>query len=86
MPIYQYKCPKCLLEEEVISSMSDIGKARFHCGEVMERIWCIPKIIMKQSGNDMALNALNDRDTKYMKPEQKQMAVQGLEKPNKVFY
>jgi len=86
MPLYQYRCPKCLSEEEVVSPISDLDKAKFHCGEVMERIWSTPSIVMKQTGNEMALNSLNSKETAYMKPLQKQWAAEGLKKPDKVFF
>ncbi len=86
MPIYQYRCPTCLSEEEVISSISDFDKAPFHCGEVMQRIWSIPRIVVKQTSSGMALDTLNGMDTSYMKPMHKQWAAEGLKKPDKVFY
>ncbi len=86
MPIYQYRCPKCLSEEEVVSSISDLDKAKFHCGEVMERLWPTPRIIIKQNSNEMALNTLNSMDTNYMKPMHKQWAMEGIKKPKKVLY
>ncbi len=87
MPIYQYRCIKCLSEEEVISSISDLDKVRFHCGEVMERIWTVPQSpVMKPTGAGMALDSLNSKDTKHIKEHYKQLAIQGLEKPPKLFY
>ncbi len=88
MPIYEYCCPKCSYPREIVLPMDERDNSQFClCGEVMMRTMSLPRPpIMKQNGNDMALNSLNSKETRHMKPLQKQWAAEGLKKPEKVFY
>ncbi len=88
MPIYVYRCSKCGEDEEIILPMSQNNIAHSHsCGTRMQRIITVPKlVVMKRTGNEIALDSLNDGATDYMKPEHKAIALKGIEKPEKAFY
>lgn len=88
MPLYNYKCPKCLVSEESYCKVEERNIPKFHlCGCAMDRIISLPQMpIIRQSGNEMALNSLNSKDTDYIKPEHKMKALQGTEKPQRVFF
>lgn len=88
MPIYEYHCPNCGEDEEVMLPMNKLNTARFHlCGCEMQRLMTIPQPpIMKSTGKGMALESLNSKGTSHMKPETKMAAAKGLENPGKVFY
>lgn len=78
MPIYVYQCDKCLAKEEVLSSIEDRDKIRNHCNIPMRRLVSIPLVLEKKTGNQMALDALNSKQTSHIKPEIKALAAQGL--------
>ena len=88
MPIYNYRCHTCHVDEDLLLKVSEMDLPQTHsCGSVMERVMSIPfRPIMRQTGNDMALNSLNSRDTRHMKPEAKQKAAAGLERPPKTIW
>ncbi len=86
MPIYVYRCPECFAEEEIIMSIGN-DCSRGHCNSIMQRMITLPQpAIIKQTGNDMALNSLNSKDTRHMRTQQKAIAAKGLECPPKVFF
>lgn len=64
MPIYRFRCPDCLKEEEVILLMANRNDTRVHsCGAVMERLMSIPcPAIFKIYGKDTVLKTLNKED------------------------
>ena len=79
MPIYRFACPVCKSEEEVVLPMSRMESTRFcPCGADMQRLMTATRSIIKKTGVGMALDALNSKDTNYMKPEHKRLAAQGL--------
>ena len=49
IPIYNYSCPKCGKEEEVIKSMKDIDVAEMcpACTTFMERMISLPTVVWK---------------------------------------
>lgn len=78
MPIYTYGCEKCQAEVEVLLPIGDRDKVRMHCNSPMRRLVGIPFVREKKTGNQMALDALNSKQTSHMKPEMKALAAQGL--------
>jgi hypothetical protein len=80
MSIYVYHCPICNMDEEIILPMRYSNEPHFHsCGHQMQKCITLPQpSIIKQTGDDMALNSLNDNSTDYIKPWQKKIAAQGL--------
>ncbi len=78
MPIYVYRCEKCDIEVDILLPIEDRDKPRIHCNIPMMRVFGIPIIREKKTGNQMALDALNSRQTAHMKPETKALAAQGL--------
>ena len=61
MPIYNFRCNDCLVEEEVLLPVGERNIPRIHsCGVVMERLMSIPlPPIMVLTGNDQILQTLN---------------------------
>ena len=84
MPLYDFYCPKCKLMVEIFASPTEV--ATHTCGTKMERRFPIPRVIMKQSASDMALNSLNSKETSHMKPEMKELAARGLGKAQKTIF
>jgi putative FmdB family regulatory protein len=78
MPIYLYQCPECNKTEEVLLPMGERDKPRIHCQSAMIRMPTAGIPIIKPTGNEMALNSLNSKDTSYIKPEHKAIAAGGL--------
>ena len=76
MPLYEYRCV-CGNERE---AMCPFGTPQTcECGKDMERIWSVPRpAVMKQTGNDMALDSLNSKQTSHVSPEHKKAAERGL--------
>jgi predicted nucleic acid-binding Zn ribbon protein len=61
MPVYEFKCPKCGVLEEVEESMSEIGNVEMFCiadgcwispyeGVSMKRVFTAPATVFKGSG------------------------------------
>lgn len=84
MPLYDFYCHKCNTTEEFITNPT---KTIIHsCGSVMRRLFSTPRIIMRPTGSGMALDSLNSKDTRHMKPEYIQKAAKGLEEPVKTIF
>ena len=64
MPIYRFRCPYCLEEEEVILPIANRNDLRVHsCGAVMERLMSVPApAIFPTTGRDTVLKTLNKED------------------------
>ena len=64
MPIYRFRCPQCLEEEEALVPMANRNDSRFHsCGAVMQRLISAPCLtIIKVYGRDSVLDTLNGED------------------------
>ena len=87
MPIYKFECPTCKDVEEVILPIAAMNAERkCYCGTRMKRLMTATRSVIKKTGNGMALEALNSKDTSYMKPEHKRMAAQGLRQKEKVVW
>jgi len=61
MPLYEYQC-ECGNEEDVLLSFQDTKPQVCECGKVMQRKISLPSFVMKQTGNQMALDTLNAKD------------------------
>jgi len=61
MPIYRFRCPECIEEEEALIPMVNRNDPRLHsCGAVMERLMTTSSVtIFKICGRDKVLNTLN---------------------------
>jgi len=64
MPIYRFRCPNCLEEEEILLPMTERNNARLHsCGAVMERLVSLPSlVIFPLTGRDKVLKTLNKEE------------------------
>ncbi len=64
MPLYEFRCPECLGEEEALMNMADRNKLRLHsCGAVMDKLISIPHLVIsKVCGRDTILDTLNGED------------------------
>lgn len=71
MPIYSYRCPDCLEEEEVILPMAERNNRRLHsCGATMERLMSLPAPAQYPlTGRDKVLSTLN-KEGSYDLPTQ----------------
>jgi len=71
MPIYKFRCPDCLKEEEAILPMANRNDARIHsCGAVMERLMSPPApATFPETGRDKVLKTLN-KEGGYALPTQ----------------
>ncbi len=59
MPRYEYYC-KCGCERDEILPFAEFDRPQIcECGKVMQRKMSACSFVMKQTGNDMALNTLN---------------------------
>jgi putative FmdB family regulatory protein len=69
MPIYTYRCAKCLKIEEVLLPMSERNTPRICvCGAREHRVMEIPRpAIFTKTGRDKILGALN-KEEGYVKP------------------
>lgn len=61
MPLYEYHC-ECGNEREVLLSFQDTRPQICECSEVMQRKMSTYSFVMKQNGNQMALNTLNSKE------------------------
>ena len=92
MPIYNYRCTICLVDEEVMLPMSERNNTQVHsCGSVMQRLMSLPSSpVIKHTAKDMALASINDRnslpDNPLYKAKAQQAIMQGLNDSPKVFY
>jgi len=61
MPVYEFRCPKCLEIEEDVIPMTNRNDTRFHsCGAVMERLISRSGlVIIKEYAKDKICNTLN---------------------------
>jgi len=84
MPIYEYRC-ECGNERE---TLCPFGTAQVcECGKNMEKQWSVPcSPVMKQTGNEMALDSLNSKTTNHIAPKHKVLSAMGLEKPKRTVY
>jgi putative FmdB family regulatory protein len=79
MPIYTYKCDKCLTEKDKLVSIESRDIPMIHCNQPMKRIISIPLLVaVKKTANEMALDTLNSRESNHMSKKMKQMAFQGI--------
>lgn len=62
MPIYEYKCPKCDKQIEIICRISDRVKEQIcECGEGMNRLISLPQpAIFIVTNRDNIIKSLND--------------------------
>lgn len=62
MPVYVFRCPECLEEEEALVPMDNRNDTRLHsCGAVMDRLMTIPHLaIIKVYPKDKICNTLNE--------------------------
>lgn len=60
MPIYEYQCG-CENEREVLLPLQDTKPQICECGKVMKRRLSLSSFVMKQTGNQMALDTLNSK-------------------------
>jgi putative FmdB family regulatory protein len=92
MPIYRFRCPDCLKEEEVILPMSERNNRRVHsCGAVMERLMSVPApAIFLETGRDTVLDTLNKGGGHNFpggdkhRPRYEQAMAKGLDPPKPV--
>jgi len=78
MPIYNYKCPKCGIDQEVLLPMNQRNDTRCHCGVEMVRVFSIPQPpIMKLSTKERVTGGLNEN--KRMNPQHAKMAMGGFD-------
>lgn len=81
MPIYEYKCG-CENEREVLLSFQDTRPQICKCGKVMQRKMSTCSFVMKQTGNQMALDTLNDKGNgmpnRHWKADAERFASAGL--------
>ena len=61
MPVYEFRCPKCLTIEETVLPMESRNNRRLHsCVAVMQRLISLPgKAIVITYGRDKLLDTLN---------------------------
>lgn len=64
MPLYEYQC-ECGNENDILLSFQDTQPQVCECGKAMQRKISLPSIVMKQTGNQMALDSLNSRSGGY---------------------
>ena len=81
MPIYVYQC-ECGKERELLLSFKEFDQPQTcKCGEVMERKMSTCSFIIKQTGKQMALDTLNDRQNgmpnRHWKAAAERIAVEG---------
>ena len=64
MPIYNFRCPECLKEEEKLLPMADRDVSQVHsCGFNMERLISLPGVvIVPLTGRDISLKTLNKEE------------------------
>jgi putative FmdB family regulatory protein len=61
MPIYQFRCPKCLVKEEHLLPIANRDDTRLHsCGTAMERVISAPyPALFKTTNRNKVLDTLN---------------------------
>lgn len=64
MPIYEFRCPECLREEERLLLVADRNVPQVHsCGATMKRLMSIPlPAIVSLTGRDISFQTLNKED------------------------
>ncbi len=82
MPIYEYQC-ECGNEREVKLSLEEYDQPRTcECGGVMRHKISVSSFVMKQTGNQMALDTLNDKrngmPNRHWKADAENFAATGL--------
>ncbi len=78
MPIYEYCC-ECGLGGEIKLPLQAFEQPQIcKCGKVMQRKISAPNFVMKPTGRGMALDSLNSKETKHIKPQYKKLAAQGI--------
>jgi putative FmdB family regulatory protein len=67
MPIYEYRCPKCKEEKEIILSIQDSDSPqRCNCGELMIRKVSLPQpAIFVVTNRERLVGTLNDEEGGY---------------------
>lgn len=70
MPIYEYRCPSCKQEREVILPVRDMDTIQeCSCGEVMTRLISLPHpAIFVVTNKAKLVNTLNDDEKAYRLP------------------
>ncbi len=86
MPLYEYRCEKCGVDVEKMVPTEHRDNALHACGSILRRALSLPHGVIKQTGKEMALNALNSKQTAHMKPIAKAMAAQGYQPKEKVLF
>jgi len=61
MPLYEYQCG-CGKGEDILLSFQEADQPQLcKCGKVMQRKISLPSFVMKQTGNQMALDSINSK-------------------------
>jgi len=71
MPIYEYRCPKCNEQKEIILPVGDRNKPQFcSCGEPMIRLMSVPQpaIFIVDNRNRLINTLNNDGEKTYALP------------------
>jgi len=86
MPIYEYKC-ECGNEKDVLLSFQNSKPQVCECGRIMQRMISIPSFVMKQTGNQMALDTLNSNAIGgKRKAMAEQRALEGIQTKEKTVF
>lgn len=94
MPIYEYRCPECGLEQEVILpfSQATVVQPCSNCGKPTERRLSLPQpAIILVGGREQVLRTLNKEEGGYNfpggdmhRPRYEQAMAKGLDPPKEV--
>jgi putative FmdB family regulatory protein len=90
MPIYEYQCD-CGDRKEALLSIQDADQPQVcECGKVMQRKVSLSSLRMKQTGNQMALNTLNDKrngmPNRWWRPGAEKAAFAGTQSKTKTVF
>ena len=86
MPIYRFRCPECLLEEERVLPIADRDSPIAHtCGATMERLMSAPSlVIFKKTGRGKILDTLNGEPKGVRSKKSQDALARGLDYENPV--
>ena len=90
MPLYEYYC-ECKNEVELLLTFQGANKPqKCECGKTMQRKISVCSSVIRQTGNQMALDTLNSKRNgmpdRHWKPTAEKYAAMGLEKQPKKYY